>query len=66
MAEKGKTRFVMDCRANPKTRCNVTIAGDEEEVLDLGEYHMIRKHGFQRVPQLREQLRLFLKEEALV
>ncbi|MDD5656438.1 MAG: DUF1059 domain-containing protein [Elusimicrobia bacterium] len=64
MAVAQGKRFVMDCRLNPKTRCTVTIAGDEEEVLDLAEHHMVRKHGFERRPQLREQLRALLKEEA--
>jgi hypothetical protein len=57
-------RVVMDCRQNPKTGCTLTISGTEEEVLDVGEYHVIKSHGFQKSPGLREQLRQFLRQEA--
>ncbi|HAM36212.1 MAG TPA: DUF1059 domain-containing protein [Elusimicrobia bacterium] len=59
-------RFVMDCRLNPSAKCSLTLAGTEQEVLDLAEYHVIHKHGFHKAPQLREQLKSFLKEELLV
>ena len=55
-------RVVMDCRQNPKTGCTLTISGTEAEVLDVGEYHVIKSHGFHKSPGLREQLKQFLKE----
>lgn len=61
---ESKKRVVMDCRQNPRGRCTLTIAGSEEEVLDVGEYHMTMKHGFKKEPELRKQLRGFLKEES--
>jgi hypothetical protein len=57
-------RVVLDCRQNPRAGCTLTIAGTEEEVLDVGEYHVIKSHGFQKSPGLREQLKQFLKQEA--
>lgn len=60
-----KDRVTMDCREKPEMGCSLTIAGTEDEVLELGEYHATTKHGFKREPGLREQLRSFLKREAL-
>ncbi|MBI5243607.1 MAG: DUF1059 domain-containing protein [Elusimicrobia bacterium] len=57
-------RFVLDCRQNPKAGCTLCISGSEAEVLDAGEDHVVRKHGFQKSPALRSQLKQFLKEEA--
>jgi hypothetical protein len=44
----------------------VTISGTEEEVLELGEYHASSKHGFEKKPELKQQLRSFLREESLI
>ena len=57
-------RFVLDCRLNPKAGCTLTISGSESEVLEAGEDHVVRRHGLQRSPQLREQLKQFMKQEA--
>ena len=58
-------RVVLDCRNKPEAKCSLTIAGTEAEVLELGEYHVTSKHGFKKESGLRDQLRGFLKEEAL-
>jgi len=39
-------RYVLDCRQNPKAGCTLTISGSENEVLEAGEDHVVRKHGF--------------------
>jgi hypothetical protein len=57
-------RVVLDCRQHPKSSCSVTIAGTENEVIELGEYHATTKHGMQKNADLRNQLRSFLKEES--
>ena len=59
-------RVVLDCRDHPQSKCSVMISGTEDEVLDLGEYHATTKHGFEKKPELRPQLRSFLKEESLI
>ncbi|MFI5361042.1 MAG: DUF1059 domain-containing protein [Elusimicrobiota bacterium] len=58
-------RVVLDCRSKPEANCSLTIAGTEAEVLDVAEYHVTSKHGMKKEPALREQLKGFLKEEAL-
>jgi hypothetical protein len=62
----GNKRVVLDCRNQPKSNCSVTISGTEEEVLELGEYHATTKHGIAKKPELRQQLRSFLKQESLI
>jgi uncharacterized protein DUF1059 len=57
-------RKVADCRAFPSEKgCTLTIAGTEDEVLDVAVYHAVNSHGHEDGPQLREQLRQFLKDE---
>jgi len=56
-------RKVLDCRLYPSERgCTLTIEGKEEEVLDAGILHAITAHGHTDGPELREQLRTFLKD----
>ena len=51
-------RKMIDCRSMPsEIGCTLTIAGEEDEVLDAAVAHAVDKHGHQRTPQLREQLR---------
>ena len=58
----GSGRYVLDCRKSGKG-CSVAISGTEQEVLDLGQYHVTSKHGMQNTPETREQLRTFLNQE---
>ncbi len=58
-------RVILDCRQHPKSNCTLTLSGTEQEVLDAGEQHAIGKHGFEQSPGLRDQLRQYLKQEAL-
>ncbi len=53
-------RVTLDCRNDPKANCTVTIAGTEQEVLELGLYHARVKHGGKDTPDFRQQLRLWL------
>ncbi|MCX5796284.1 MAG: DUF1059 domain-containing protein [Elusimicrobia bacterium] len=57
-------RVTLDCRQHPKSGCTLALSGTEEEVLDIGEYHAVTKHGFEKSPALREQLKQFIKTEA--
>ena len=52
------TRKMVDCRTMPsEIGCTLTIAGEEDEVLDAAVAHAVDRHGHQRTPQMREQLR---------
>ena len=51
-------RKMIDCRKMPsEINCTLTIAGEEQEVLDAAVSHAVEKHGHERSPELREQLR---------
>jgi len=62
---ESKGRVIIDCRAFPGSKCTVTIAGTQEEVLALAVAHAVAAHGHQESPELRAQLRSMFKEEAL-
>ena len=52
------TRKMIDCRTLPSDiNCTLTIAGEEEDVLDAATLHAADKHGHANTPELREQLR---------
>ena len=51
-------RKMVDCRTMPsEINCTLTIAGDEEEVLDAAVAHAVAKHGHEDSPELREGIR---------
>jgi predicted small metal-binding protein len=51
-------RKMIDCRQVPSdNNCTLTIAGQEEEVLDAATAHAMAKHGHEDTPELREMLR---------
>ena len=59
-------RKVIDCRNFPgEKNCTIAISGIEEEALDLAVIHAVRVHGHQQTPELREQIRSMLKDEAV-
>jgi hypothetical protein len=60
-----KKRVVLDCRSKPESKCSLMISGTEDEVLEIGEQHVIAKHGMKKEPGLRDTLKGYLKEEAL-
>jgi predicted small metal-binding protein len=52
------SRKMIDCRQIPnEIGCTLTIAGEEDEVLDAAVAHAVDKHGHENAPELREQLR---------
>ena len=52
------TRKMVDCRTMPsEINCTLTIAGEEEEVLDAAVTHAVAKHGHENTPELREEIR---------
>ena len=59
------SRKVADCRRFPsESDCSLTIAGEEEEVVRAASEHAISVHGHEDTPQLREDVRGMLKDEA--
>jgi predicted small metal-binding protein len=59
------TRKVIDCRRFPTEKpCTITIAGTEDEVLDLAVLHATAVHGHTQSPELREQIRSMLQDES--
>lgn len=56
-------RKVVDCRLHPSDKgCTLSIEGTEEEVLDAATDHAITVHGHTNSPELREQIRLIMKD----
>jgi predicted small metal-binding protein len=51
-------RKMIDCRTMPsELNCTLTIAGEEDEVLDAAVLHAADKHGHENTPELREMIR---------
>jgi predicted small metal-binding protein len=51
-------RKMVDCRTMPsEANCTLTIAGEEDEVLDAAVLHAADKHGHENTPELREMIR---------
>lgn len=58
------TRKYADCRLFPSEKnCSLYIAGTEEEVLNVAVRHAVEEHGHKNSPELRQQIREFLKDE---
>ena len=58
-------RKSIDCRDYPSEKnCSLKISGTEEEVLDAATRHAADAHGHDDTPELREQLRTMLKDDA--
>lgn len=58
------TRKVADCRKFPsETNCTLTIAGEEDEVVQAASEHAVSVHKHQDGPELREQVRQSLEDE---
>jgi hypothetical protein len=62
---KGTNRKSIDCRDYPNEKnCSLKISGTEKEVLDVAVQHAISAHGHKNSPELREQIKSMLKDEA--
>jgi predicted small metal-binding protein len=57
-------RKVADCRDFPSdSKCSLTIAGEEEEVIRAAAAHAADVHGHKDTPELRAELKKMLKED---
>ena len=62
MAAKRKS---IDCGDYPSEKnCSLKISGTQEEVLDAAMQHAVSAHGHEETPELREQIKSMLKDEA--
>ncbi|MEW1718883.1 DUF1059 domain-containing protein [Streptomyces sp. NPDC093109] len=58
-------RKVVDCRDFPsETQCSLAITGEEDEVVRAAGEHAASVHGHENTPELRNQIRTMLKDEA--
>jgi len=58
-------RKSIDCRNYPSEKnCSLKISGTEEEVLDAAVQHAVSAHGHKNSPELRDQIKSMLKDEA--
>jgi hypothetical protein len=60
-------RKMADCRDFPsEIGCTLTIAGEEDEVVEAAVQHAVAKHGHEDDAELRAWLRANLKDETAV
>jgi hypothetical protein len=58
-------RKSIDCRDYPSEKnCSLKISGTEQEVLDAAVHHAVSARGHQNTPELRDQIKSSLKDEA--
>lgn len=56
-------RKVADCREMPsESGCTLTIAGEEDEVVQAAALHAVDVHGHRDGPELRQQIRSLLQD----
>jgi predicted small metal-binding protein len=60
-------RMFVDCREMPsENNCTVMISADTiDEVVDAAVAHAVASHQHQDTPELREQIRSGVKEQAI-
>lgn len=57
-------RKVADCRKSPsENNCTLTIAGEEDEVVEAASQHAVSSHGHEDTPELRDEVRGMLEDE---
>jgi predicted small metal-binding protein len=60
-------RKYVDCREMPSEKnCSLYISGTEDEVVMAATQHAISAHGHEDTPELRDEIRKALKDEAAV
>jgi predicted small metal-binding protein len=59
------TRKYIDCRENPSTaqQCTLAISADsDKELIEAAVDHAMKVHGYDDTPELREQMKDAIKE----
>jgi uncharacterized protein DUF1059 len=58
-------RMVVDCRRMPsESNCSLTIIGEADEVVHAASMHAADVHGHDDTPELQQQIRDHLEDEA--
>ena len=58
-------RVIIDCRDFPnEIGCTLLISGSAKEVLNVAVRHAVEEHGHQDTPELRKQVKAFMKTES--
>ncbi|MGZ5956919.1 MAG: DUF1059 domain-containing protein [Myxococcaceae bacterium] len=58
------SRKMMDCRDFPsESKCTLTIAGEEDEVVRAAVLHAVDVHGHRDTPEFRNEIRKSIKPE---
>jgi Protein of unknown function (DUF1059) len=58
-------RVMADCRRfESDSRCQLTIIGPADDVVEAAVQHAVASHGHQDTPEMREQLRSLLEPES--
>jgi len=58
-------RKSMDCRDMPSEKnCDLKMSGTEEHLMPAAVNHAVSAHGHQDTPELREELKKGMKDEA--
>ena len=64
MADSSNRKSI-DCRNYPNDKnCSLKISGTEDEVLNAAVLHAVSAHGHANNPELRDQIKSMLKDEA--
>jgi predicted small metal-binding protein len=64
MADSSNRKSI-DCRNYPSDKnCSLKISGTEDEVLNAAVQHAVSAHGHANNPDLRDQIKSMLKDEA--
>jgi predicted small metal-binding protein len=59
------SRKYIDCREMPSDNgCDLAMAGSDEHVLKAAVIHAVTAHGHEDTPELRDQIKQILKDEA--
>jgi plasmid stability protein len=54
-----------DCRRfESESKCQLTIIGPEDDVIDAAVQHAVASHGHTETPEMRERLRAMLEPES--
>jgi len=57
-------RKVIDCRWDPSEgSCTLAVSGSEEEVMQASIDHAVQAHGEEDTPELRHDIRKYLRDE---
>ena len=58
-------RYYVDCREMPsETNCDLAMSGSEQHLVEAAAMHAVLAHQHEDTPELRDEIRGAMKEEA--